>query len=341
MSPEILTAQAVADLVGGRLSGDGAVPLGRVRSLERARPDELAVCSGPRFRDALAASRAGAVLLPPECADDPGPATRIIVDDPMRAMVRVATALEGSGPPAGIDPSAQIGTGVRLGAGCRVAAGVVIGDGVTIGDRTSIGPLTVIEAAVTVGADVALGPRVVVHHGSRLGDRVVCKAGAVIGGPGFGFLSSADGHARVPQVGGCHLEDDVEIGSNSCIDRGSLDDTVIGRGTKIDNLVHVAHNVRIGRNCLLMAGVGVSGSTRIGDGVILAGHSGVVGHVQIGDGARIGGQAGVISSVAAGESVSGFPARPHLEFLRAQVALYRLAPHVAALEALLRREQDD
>ncbi len=132
----------------------------------------------------------------------------------------------------------------------------------------------------------------------------------------------------------------MEVGANSCIDRGSLDDTVIGSGTKIDNLVHVAHNVRIGRNCLLMAGVGVSGSTRLGDGVILAGQSGVIGHVALGDGVRVGAQAGVISSIEAGATVSGFPARNHREFLRAQAALYRLAPHVAALEALLRREDD-
>lgn len=315
--------------------------LRRVRSLERAEPDELAVCSSPRFRPALAGTAAGAVLLSEECAADPGPAVRIVVDDPMRAMVTVAAAFEAAlAPPPGVDPTARLGAGVRLGEGCRIDAGAFIGAGVTVGDRTTIGPLAVVEAGVTIGADVALGPRVVIHAGSRLGDRVRCKAGAVIGGPGFGFLSSAAGHERVPQLGGCILEDDVEVGSNSCVDRGSLDDTVIGQGTKIDNLVHVAHNVRIGRHCLLLAGVGVSGSTRIGDRVILAGQAGVVGHIEIGDDARIGGQAGVISSVPAGAAVSGYPARSHREYLRAQAALYRLAPHVAALEALLRRETD-
>ena len=209
-----------------------------------------------------------------------------------------------------------------------------------LGDRCRIGPLVVIEHGVTLGADVELGPRVVVHAGSVLGHRVICKAGAVIGGPGFGFLSSEAGHRRVPQLGGCILGDDVELGSNSCIYRGSLDDTWIGEGTKIDNLVQVAHNVRIGRQCLLMAGVGVSGSTPIGDGVILAGQAGLVGHIEIGDGARIGAQAGVISSIPAGAAVSGYPARSHREYLRAQAALYRLAPHVAALEALRRRDDD-
>lgn len=315
--------------------------LRRVRSLERARPDELAVCSGPRFRTALATTAAGAVLLPAECAADPGPAVRIVVEDPMRAMVTVSRALQAAEePPPGVDPTARLGAGVRLGDGCRIEAGAVIGAGVIVGDRTTIGALAVVEAGVTLGSDVILGPRVVIHAGSRLGDRVRCKAGAVIGGPGFGFLSSEAGHERVPQLGGCILEDDVEVGSNSCIDRGSLDDTLIGQGTKIDNLVHVAHNVRIGRHCLLMAGVGVSGSTRIGDGVILAGQAGLVGHIEIGDGARVGAQAGVISSVPPGAAVSGYPARSHREYLRAQAALYRLAPHVAALEALLRRQTD-
>lgn len=342
MPPEGLTAQAVADLVGGRLSGEGGVALRRVRSLERARPDELAICSGPKFRAALADSRAGAVLLPPACAEDPGPATRIIVADPMRAMVDVATVLAGDGIPApGVDATARLGSGVRLGADCRIGAGAVIGDGVRVGDRARIGPLTVVEAGVTLGDDVELGPRVVVHAGAILGQRVIIKSGAVIGGPGFGFLSSEAGHERVPQLGGCVLEDDVEVGANSCIDRGSLDDTRIGEGTKIDNLVHVAHNVRIGKHCLLMAGVGISGSTRIGDGVILAGQAGLVGHIEVGDGARIGAQAGVISSVPAGAAVSGYPARSHREYLRAQAALYRLVPHVAALEALLRRDDDD
>lgn len=281
------------------------------------------------------------MLLPSECAGDPGPATRIVVAEPMRAMVRVAEALEGNQPdPPGIDPTARLGVGVQLGEGCRIGAGTVIGDAVTIGARTRIGPLSVVEAGVVIGRDAIIGPRVVLHAGSRLGDRVHCKAGAIIGGPGFGFLSSESGHDRVPQLGGCILEDDVEVGSNSCVDRGSLDDTLIGAGTKIDNLVHVAHNVRIGRHCLLLAGVGVSGSTRIGDSVILAGQAGVIGHIEIGDGARIGGQAGVTTSVPAGAAYSGFPARSHREFLRAQAALYRLAPHVAALEALLRDKRD-
>lgn len=332
--------QAVADLVGGRLSGVGDFTISRVRSLESALPGELSVCSGTRFLDALAASAAGAVLLPPELAEAPGPATRIVVAEPLRAMAVVARALETPEPGPGIDPTARLGTGVRIGTDCRIDAYAVIGDGATLGDRVHIGAHAVVGADAHLGDDTVLDPHVVVHRGSVLGRRVYCKATAVIGGPGFGFHSDAAGHQRVPQLGGCILGDDVEVGAGTCIDRGSLDDTVVGDGTKIDNLVHLGHNVKLGRHCLVMAGVGVSGSTRVGDRVVLAGQAGLVGHIEIGDDARIGAQAGVITSVPAKGAVSGYPARPHREFLRAQAALYRLTPHIDALEALVQRRDD-
>lgn len=312
-----------------------------VRSLERAGPTDLAHCAGARWLEALATTAAGAVLVAPEFAEAPGPATRIVVDDPTEAIVRVATAFHDRDDfDAGIDPTARIGAGATIGAGTRIEAYVVIGDDVTIGAGSRVGAHCVIEAGARLGNAVWLDAHVVVHHDVRLGDRVRCKSGAVIGGDGFGFLSSTKGHARIPQVGGCILEDDVDVGAGSCIDRGSLDDTVIGAGTKIDNLVHIAHNARLGRNCLVMAGVGVSGSTKVGDRVVLAGQAGLVGHIEIGDDARIGAQAGVIASVPPRGTVSGYPARPHREFLRAQAALYRLAPHIEALEALLNREPD-
>jgi len=216
-----------------------------------------------------------------------------------------------------IGPFVVLGRGVRLGDRCRVAEGVSLGDGVTVGEDTTI------------------GPRAVCYPDARIGNRVVIKAGAVIGGPGFGYRATRAGHDRIPHVGGCILEDEVEIGSNSCVDRGSVDDTVIGAGTKLDNLVHVGHNVRIGRRCLLMAGVGIAGSTHIGDDVILAGHVGVTDHLVIGDRVRIAAKSAVFGDIPAGAAFSGHPARPHRQFLRAQAALYRLAPIIAELERLV------
>ncbi len=335
-----MTAEAVADLVGGRLSGNGAAEVRRLRSLEAAGDGDIAVCGSDRYADAMAISRAAVVIVGAELASHPGPGTRIVVDDPNNAASAVAARFHPPAiPAAGIHGTAVIGADTVLGDGASIGARAVIGANCTIGRNVSIGAGTVIEDDVIVGDDSRIDPLVVIHHGAVLGKRVRCKSGSVVGGDGFGFHSDRNGHVRSPQVGGCIIGDDVEIGSSTCIDRGSLDDTVIGAGTKIDNLVHVGHNVRIGRHCLLVAGVGISGSTRVGDGVILAGQAGVVGHISIGDGARIGAQAGVIASVPAGVAVSGYPARPHREFLRAQAALYRLAPHVDRLERLADGEE--
>ncbi len=337
-----LTAQAVADLVGGRLLGDGAVVVRRAAALERAGPDAVSLVVSSRYLPLLRTTTAGVVLVPEAlAAENGGPATRVVVGEPYRALVQVLGVLyPAPAPPAGVAASAVVapdavlgegtsvghnavvGAGARLGAGVRVGAGVVLGDGVELGDGCVI------------------DPNVVCYPGTRLGRRVVVKAGAVIGGDGFGFLSGREGHVRIPHVAGCVLEDDVEIGANCTIDRGTLDDTVIGQGTKLDNQVHVGHNVRIGRRCLVMGKVGIGGSTRIGDGVVVAGHSTLVDHVTVGDGARIGARSFVIGDVAAGTDVSGQPARPHRETLRAQAALRRLEPLVRELERIVKQGDD-
>jgi UDP-3-O-[3-hydroxymyristoyl] glucosamine N-acyltransferase len=331
-----LTAQAVADLVGGRLLGDGTVPVRAVATLERAGPEALSLAISARYADALRASSAGTVLLPEDLAADPGPGrARVVVASPYQALVRVVEQLFPQRQAApGVDPTARIGPGCAMGTGVSIGPYVLLGRDVRLGDRVRLAEGVSLGDGVSIGADSVLGPRVVCYPGARIGSRVVLKAGAVIGGDGFGYLSDAAGHARIPHIGGCILEDDVEVGSNSCVDRGSLDDTVIGRGTKLDNLVHVAHNVRIGERCLLMAGVGVAGSTRVGHNVILAGHVGVTDHLRIGDGARIAAKSAVFGDVDAGAVMSGHPARANRQFLRAQAALYRLAPLLTRLERL-------
>jgi UDP-3-O-[3-hydroxymyristoyl] glucosamine N-acyltransferase len=277
------------------------------------------------------------VLIPEDLAGGAsGPRTRIIVRDPYEALVRVIRKLfPEDQPDPGIDSTACIGAGTVLGAEVSIGAYAVLGRGVRLGARTRVAHHASIDDGVEVGEDAVLGPNVVCYAGSRLGNRVVLKAGAVIGGVGFGYLSDAQGHTRIPHIGSCILEDDVEVGSNTCIDRGSIDDTVVGRGTKLDNLVQVGHNVRIGQRCLIMAGVGIAGSTRIGNDAILAGHVGVTDHLVIGDRARIAAKSAIFGDVPAGASFSGHPARPHRQFLRAQAAMYRLAPIVDELEELV------
>ncbi len=342
MAGPSLTAQAVADLVGGRLSGPGAVVVRRVRALDRAGDGDLSLCTGSRYAEALAGSQATAVLVPEALADSPGPGTRIVVNDPARAIALIARTLHPDRVPApGIDTTARIGHGTVFGDGGEIGAYVVIGANVTIGARVRLSPHVVIGDGATLGDDVRLDAHVTLYDGVVLGSRVWCKAGAVIGGAGYGFASDASGHHRVPQVGGCFLEDDVEVGSGSTVDRGSLDDTVIGRGSKLDNHVHVAHNVRLGSDCILVAGSMIAGSARLGNRVVLAGQTGINGHITIGDDVKVGGKSAVFADVASGMSVTGYPARPHREFLRALAALYRLAPHVQALEDLITKERSN
>jgi UDP-3-O-[3-hydroxymyristoyl] glucosamine N-acyltransferase len=228
-----------------------------------------------------------------------------------------------------------LGRGVRLGKDVTVGPYAVVGDGASLGDNTVIDAHVVIGAGVSVGAHCHLFPGVTLYPGSTLANRVIAHAGVRIGGDGYGYVFSDGAHQKIPHVGRCLIHDDVEIGANTTIDRGSIDDTVIGAGTKIDNLVQIGHNCAIGKLCLIMSQVGLAGSTRIGDGVILGGQVGVRGHLEIGDGAKIGGQAGVFGDVPAGETWSGYPARPHRESLRASAALFKLAGMIKRLERLL------
>jgi len=332
-----LTAQAVADLVGGRLLGQGAASISGVAALDRAGPGTLSFLASARYLSQFRSSRAGAVLLREEHAGEAeGPPTRIVVRDPGRAILLVIERLFPAPPVSWVvDSTARIGEGTTFAGDVSIGPHAVVGRHVRLGARCRVGPGAIIEDGVVIGDDSDIGAHAICHRGARLGQRVRLKAGAVIGADGFGFLPDRDGLNAIPHVGGCILEDDVHIGSNSCVDRGSIDDTVIGSGTKIDNLVHVAHNCRIGRGCLLMAGVGLAGSARVGDGVILAGQVGVGDHVTIGDRARVGGQAGVTGDVAPGTDVSGYPARAHREFLRGQAALYRVARIIDDLESLV------
>ena len=334
-----LTAAEIAEIVGGALAGDPEVVAHSIAPLDRAGAGQLSFVSGPKYARLLADTGASVVLLPAEHADEPATrvVARIVVAKPHDALAAIVPLLY----PAvaavpGVHPTAVIGRHVVLGDGVRIDAHSVIGDNATIGAEAWIGASCVIGMGASVGAGSRLFPSVTIGEGARVGARVLLHSGVRIGGDGFGYVFRDGVHAKIPHVGGCVIEDDVEIGSNSTIDRGSIDDTVIGAGTKIDNLVHVAHNVRVGRKCLLMAHVGIAGSARIGDGCILAGQAGIGGHVVIGAGARIGGQAGVFGDVPAGETWSGYPARRHRDSLRATAALFKLAEIVRPLERLLR-----
>jgi len=335
-----LSASEIAALTGGRLVGPGTVTVAGVAPLERAGPGDLSFLASPRYAPYFERTSASVVLVAPELeATAGGPETRIVVPEPHAALLVVLPVLypqavweAGVHPtaaigrrttwqePVAIGPHVSLGSDVQLGRNVRLGAGCVLGDGVAVGDDTQLYP------GVTLYAGTALGKRVIVH------------AGAVLGSDGFGYVPGKGGeaHRKIPHVGRCLIGDDVEIGANTCIDRGSIDDTVIGSGTKIDNLVHIAHNVRVGARCLIMALAGIAGSVQVEDDVIIAGQVGIADHLTIGRGARLLVQSGYIANVPAETTMFGTPARPHREFLRAQAAMYRLSKIINELEALVK-----
>jgi UDP-3-O-[3-hydroxymyristoyl] glucosamine N-acyltransferase len=338
--PRSLTAAAIAQAVGGTLRGDGAAVVTAVAPLDRAQRHHLTFLANAQYGSLFAESEAGVALVSPELADAPGKVlARIVVASPHDAMLSL---LEGLYPPPprqkGVHPTAVIGRGATIGEGVWIGPYTVIGDGARVGARTQIEAHVVVGARVEIGSDCHLYPGVCLYAGTVLGDRVRVHSGVRLGSDGFGYVYRNGRHEKIPHVGRCILESDVEIGANSTVDRGSIDDTVIGAGTKIDNLVQVGHNVRVGRLCLIMAQVGVAGSVRVEDGCILAGQAGIAGHHTIGRGARVAGQAGVFGDVPAGETWSGYPARPHREALRAQAAMFKLPSLIRGLERLLAAE---
>jgi UDP-3-O-[3-hydroxymyristoyl] glucosamine N-acyltransferase len=307
-----------------------------VASLAAAGPDDVAYVADRDYLEDARGSRAGAFIGPADLTGLPAPVLRC--REPRRALAAALTLLHPPVAPApGIDPSARVAPDARVDPTATVGPLAVIEAGASIGARAWIGPLVWIGAGVTVGEGCALFPQVAVYRGCRLGRRVIVHAGAVIGADGFGFAPGRDGPVKIPQVGTVVVEDDVEIGANSTIDRATLGETVIGRGTKIDNLVHVAHNVEVGQRCLMAAQVGIAGSSRLGNDVMIGGQAGVSDHIAVGDGAVLTAKAGVIQDVAAGERVALTWARPLGQAHRIWVAEARLPELLRAVKALERR----
>ena len=340
----VLTADVIASAVGGDLRGDPAAEVSGIAPLDRARAHDLSFLASPKYVALFEGSSAGIVLVSPALAESGrgGQAKALIlVEKPHDALLSLIPRFYR--PPRispGVHPTADLGRGVQLGRAVTIGAYAVIGDGAILGDRTVVDAHAVIGAGVRIGDDSHLYPGVTVYSGTVIGQRVLVHAGARLGSDGFGYVFRGGKHEKIPHVGRCVVEDDVEIGANTTIDRGSIDDTVIGAGTKIDNLVHIAHNCRIGRLCLIMAQVGVAGSVRVEDGCILAGQAGISGHHTIGAGATIAAQAGVFGDVPARETWSGYPARPHKEALRAQAAMFKLPPLLRGIERLLKSRDD-
>jgi UDP-3-O-[3-hydroxymyristoyl] glucosamine N-acyltransferase len=315
----------LAALVSGQVRGDDSRRVRGVASLESAGPEDLSFLTNARYRAAVASSRAGVLLVGPG-VEFPG-RDLLIAPEPYVAFATILAylhpepeAASGVSPDASVAESARLGRDVAIGPFAVVAEGAALGDGVAIGAGSYVGP------HAEVGEATVLHPRVVLYAGTVVGARCILHAGTVLGSDGFGFATSSSGvHHKIPQRGRVVVEDDVEIGANATIDRATLGTTRIGRGTKIDNLVQIAHNNVIGEHCILAAQVGLAGSVTLGRYVLLGGQVGVGDHLTVGERTMVGGQAGVIGDIPAGSVLWGTPAQPRRDYLRQVAALKRLA----------------
>ncbi len=331
-----LTLGELAALVQGRVRGNPDRAVRGLCSLAGAGPEDLAPLTSPRYRQEAGRSRAGALLVGRE---EELPHDQLICADPAWAMAELlrhlhpplpaapgihSTAVVAAG--AAIDPTATLGPQVVVGEGSRVEAGVVLHAGVVVGARCRVGAGTVIH------------PRAVLYDDTELGARVIVHAGAVLGADGFGFTPHGGQLVKVPQVGRLVVEDDVEIGANTTVDRATLDETRIGAGSKLDNLVQVGHNVRLGKSCLLCGQAGIAGSALLGNGVVVAGQGGVGGHLELGDGVQVAAKAAALQSAPAGSKLAGIPAIPLADWRRQVSWLGKLAELARRVRRLERRQ---
>ncbi|HKS95779.1 MAG TPA: UDP-3-O-(3-hydroxymyristoyl)glucosamine N-acyltransferase [Terriglobia bacterium] len=316
-----MRVEELAQRLGATLHGDGSRVITGVAALENAGPQDLTFAEGERALERAIAARAGCLLIaapsPPELVAKLGDQTTLAVKHPKLAFIQAAAAIcPKLAPVPGIHPSAEIAAGARLGENVTVGPLVVVGPNASVGARTRLAAGVVLGEGAVVGADCVLHPKVVLYPGARLGNRVILHAGVVVGSDGFGYVFAEGRQQKFPQLGQVIIEDDVEVGANTTVDRGSLGSTVIGEGTKIDNLVQVAHNVRIGKHVVIAAQTGISGSVEIGDYVVIGGQVGIAQKARLEAGVVIGAQAGILPGkvIRSGSTMWGTPARPLAEF---------------------------
>jgi len=335
-----MKTRELAERLGCSLEGDGDVEIRRVAGIDQAAVGDVTFVSNSKYRPLLASTRASAVILGVRSADDSAaPCAVLRTDQPYVAFALAVRLFARPGlPPKGIDRLSAIAGDASVGPDASIGPFVTIGAGATIGARAIIYPTVIIGPGARIGDDCILHAGVSIRENVTLGHRVTVLDGAVIGSDGFGFATNKDGtHLKIPQHADVVIEDDVEIGANSTIDRPAVGETRISAGTKIDNLVHIAHGVAIGKRALLAAQVGIAGSTVVEDDVMMAGQSGITGHVRVGKGAMIGAKSAVLQPVAEGAFVTGHPAIPHARWRKASVLFRRLPSFKRRVEQLEQR----
>ena len=326
----------LADLTGGRISGNPDLEITGVAGIEEAQGGDITFLTDKKTLNGISGLHASAVIVKEEIKELA--ISMLIVDNPQYVFAR---ALEifyvKSYNPSGVSDKAFIGNDVHMGDDVSVHALAYINNNVTLGARVTVSPGVFIGEGVSIGDDSVIYPNVTIKENVRIGKKVIVHSGTVIGSDGYGYVQEKGIHYKIPQVGGVIIEDSVEIGANVCIDRATVENTIIGCGTKIDNFVQIAHNVKIGKNCLILGQAGISGSVEIGDRVVLAGQVGVRDHVKIGSRAMAGAQAGIGNDIPDGQIYSGSPAIPHSKWLRSQNIYAKLPEYVKRLQELERK----
>lgn len=326
----------LAEHLGGAVRGDGACRVNGLAPLETATPDKVTFLANPKYAAKVADTNAGAVLMAP--GGESYGRTVIEVANPYLAFAKLLTLFYVQPlTPRGVQPEACIGTGGSIGDDVSIYPGAVIGNNVSVGDRCVIYPGAVLYDDVSIGDGTVVHANAVIRERCRIGRNCVIQPGAVIGSDGFGYAPDGQGYYPIPQIGIVVLEDDVEIGANTCIDRAALEVTLVKRGTKLDNLVQVAHNCVIGEDCMIVSQVGISGSARIGNHVTLGGQVGVAGHLTIGDNAMIGAQSGIPGAIPPGSVYSGSPAIPHKQWLKSMAVVANLPDLKKTVSSLEKR----
>ena len=338
-----ITPNVVASLVGGKIEGDGDVEITGFAKIEEAKKGDISFISNPKYAHFAETTSASALLVSTNFKSSTGlKPTLIKVADPYMALATLMAHFSGSRPSkTGIEEPSHIGNGSRIGENIYIGSFAYIGDGVTIGDNVKIYPHAYIGDNVEIGDETIVYPHATVYGGCIVGKRCVLHSGSVVGADGFGFAPTADGYLKIPQIGNVILEDDVEIGANTTVDRATMGSTVIGRGTKLDNLIQVAHNVRIGQDNVIAAQTGIAGSTQMGDRNRIGGQVGIAGHIKFGSDCEVGAQSGIPKGYGDGRRIIGYPAVDAIDFAKAQVHIKRLQTLFADVEKIKKEINKD